>query len=280
MTFKHIYFLIKNLTYLTKSRVPNKSYIIFKYISISTKYFLSNLFNLGLKKEKIFNYTIEAFDYSTIQFLFGEIFVRLEYAFYSDKIQPTIFDCGGNVGMATIFFKWLYPKSIIHVFEPDPQTFALLKKNIENNKLEDVFMYNSAITDTDGITDFFIDENVKGSLIMSVNKNRMDRSKITVKTISLNKFIQNNNLREIDFAKVDIEGSEFKLLRDLVSGGSIKNIKLFAMEYHHKIKDAKSELGDFLNLLEKSNFEYQIDTQMIPLESTKRFQDIIIRAYK
>ena len=49
---------------------------------------------------KIFGYTISAYNYGTMLFLFREIFLTQEYYFETDQKAPRILDCGANIGMA------------------------------------------------------------------------------------------------------------------------------------------------------------------------------------
>ena len=43
--------------------------------------------------------------------------------------KPIIFDVGAHHGESIIEFKTLFPLSIIHSFEPDPDTFKILQAN-------------------------------------------------------------------------------------------------------------------------------------------------------
>lgn len=280
MILSDIYFFLKNLTYPTKSGMSSKKRIIFDYLRISFKALFFRLFGLSQVKEKIFGYTVEAFNYETIRFLYGEIFLRGEYTFKSQNDAPIILDCGANIGMAVIFFKWLYPNSKIYAFEPDPKTFVLLEKNINANNFKDVYLDNSAIMDKEGTTVFFNKADSPGSLTMSVNSSRSNGDSISVRTISLNSFLRRSGFDAVDFAKIDIEGSEDVLIKDVFVGGSMSIVKAFAIEYHHKIGNDKSKLGRFLGLLEQAGFEYQIDAHMTPLSAQEKFQDIIIRGYR
>jgi FkbM family methyltransferase len=65
--------------------------------------------------------------------------------------------------MASLYFKWLYPKARVRAFEPDPATFDLLKQNTGRNGL-DVQPHNCALWDQDGEVDFFVDSGNPGSL--------------------------------------------------------------------------------------------------------------------
>src|ERR1035437_596152 len=91
---------------------------------------------LHLKKIGFLGYSVEIFDLETLFFFFVEIFVNNQYYFKSDTDEPIIIDCGANIGMATLYFNFIYPKANIFSFEPDPNTYALLEKNVINNHLK------------------------------------------------------------------------------------------------------------------------------------------------
>lgn len=44
--------------------------------------------------------------------------------------NPLIIDCGGNIGLATLWFAKKFPEAQIFIIEPDAENFALLQKNI------------------------------------------------------------------------------------------------------------------------------------------------------
>jgi len=174
----------------------------------------------------------------------------------------------------------LYPKSEIYAFEPDRNTYELLKKNVSQNKLKDVHLFNTAISDRDGKIDFFIDLNNPGALIMSTKQERMPKEKITADCISLSSLIKEKKIEQIDFIKMDIEGSEREVIEDLDKNYLLQTVKEFVIEYHHKVGKQKSNLSSFLRIFEKNGFEYQIDTRCSPINSINKFQDILLYLYK
>ena len=276
-----IYGGLSNFAYLMKSKhsLKNKFKILFTWIRINFKFFFySRLFNI--KREKILGYKVNAFDYGTIRFLFEEIFYRNEYLFNSKSKKPIIFDCGANIGFATIFFKWLYPESEVYAFEPDKKTFEVLKKNISQNSLKNVHLFNSAVTDKNGKIDFFIDSKSPGSLVMSTKQERMPKDKVTVDCLALSSLIKNKSISKIDYIKMDIEGSEWEVIQDLNKNNQLKNVAKFSIEYHHKITGQKSKLSEFLQVFENNGFEYQIDAKCIPTNSEDKFQDVLLYFYK
>jgi len=236
---------------------------------------------LNKKNEKLVGKKISSFDYESIKFLFIEVFLWNDYFFITKKKNPVILDCGANIGMATLFFKFLYPLSQIYCFEPDKKTFGLLKKNIKQNNLNDVFPYNFALSDKNGKMNFYIDNKNPGSTKMSAKFGSVLKDKTIADCITLSSFIQQKiKIKEIDFLKIDIEGSEKEVILDLVKNNKFKSIKEGAIEYHHKIGNQKSDLGSFLKLIEKQGFEYQINSQYVPVRSKAKFQDILIHFFK
>lgn len=260
--------------YLNEYSVIVKLKIFFTYLKLTvTLLTIADL--LRLKKTTVLGYKVDAFNYRTLQYLFGEIFVRNEYFFKSKLKKPIIIDCGSNLGMSVIFFKFLFPQAIIHAFEPDPITFHLLEKNIRNNNLSDVYLHNEAVSDKEGELTFYTDT-IPGSLLMSLVKNRISGKEIKVQTISLADFIKN---MKVNFFKIDIEGHEDVVIKDMANKKVLSKFDEMVIEYHHNIPNHASRFAEFISFLERSGFKYQIDASIIPVYS-QRFQDILVRAYK
>ena len=271
LKISRIFRTIIEFLYNDKYSRSDKLKIIFIFLKLEIFYYLLDRLNIKEPVISIFKYKIYGFNYATLMVLFKEIFIDSEY--YTDlshRGKPLILDCGANIGMATIFFKWRYPNSEIYCFEPDLNTFLILQKNVIKNQLNNVTLYNAAVGDYEGEIFFYNDDDNPGSLRMSTKKNRISKNKNVVNCIKLADFI---NGKQIDIAKIDIEGAEMKLLEDLNNTGTVRNIKEMFIEYHHKIGTEKSEMGKFLQLLEVNKFEYQLSGSY---KSFNTFQDIII----
>jgi FkbM family methyltransferase len=233
----------------------------------------SVLRNLVFPGSRTMGFQVEHFNPSTTRYLYREIFARQYYHFLASTPSPTILDCGANVGMASIYFKWLYPNAKIKAFEPDPTTFGLLQRNLNANRL-DVESYNCALWDEDGELDFHVDAGDPGSLLMSVNASRSKATSIKVPSRKLSDFIDG----PVDFMKLDVEGAEHHVLNDLIKSGKLKQIRQMAVEYHHGIGRQKSCLARFLQGLEGAGFEYQIHASRFPVTPNNVSQDILISA--
>ena len=275
--FAWIFWTINDCSYLmmSKQSFKDKFRILLAYLKLSLKLATVNRI-FKLRRERILGLKIDFFDYTIFYILFREIFLRQLYYFEPKKNTPVIIDGGANIGMATLFFKWMYPNCEIHAFEPDPSTFKLLTKNVEQNCLTNVHLHNAALVDKEGEIDFYIEGRKEGLLEMSVKPQRKYKYKIKTAGVILSKFIN----KDFDFVKLDIEGAEPAVLENLDKEGKIRKIKEFVIEYHYKIKGDDHRMSKFLKLLEDNGFEYQMDAKCIPLYSKDQYQEILIYAYR
>lgn len=226
----------------------------------------------------IAGFKVSYFHLHQITCLFREIFLNAQYLFQADVDQPFIVDCGSNIGLSILFFKRLYPKAHVIGFEPDPDTFSILQKNIEQNHLTGVDLYQCALGDEEGSVNFFHNHQEKGSLMMSIHRERLEGERIEVPARLLSSFVT----REVDLLKMDIEGSETVVLPELVVGMKLSNIKQIHLEYHHHIKQCEDNLSAILRLFESNNFGYRITANAChgKLPAVGIAQDISIYAYR
>jgi len=141
--------------------------------------------------------------------LYGEIFNDQAYKFKSNKSNPFIIDCGGNIGMATLYFKSIYPNSKILAIEPLKENCELFQKNIEINNLKNVTILQKAAFNKRTK----ISLNNAGPGGASITYKWYDDAKKTesVETILLSDLIN----EEVDLLKLDPEGCETLILEEL-----------------------------------------------------------------
>jgi len=212
----------------------------------------------------------------SLRILYREIFVKEEYLFPCDTETPVIFDCGANIGMATLYFKWLFPRSKIVGFEPDPTTFQALRRNMEKNHLSDVSVHNVALWSGNGVVPFFVPKDQPGSLVMSTNPSRNHGTQITVPSRRLSEYIDG----PVDLLKVDVEGAEHQVICDLMHSGKVEQVRRMLIEYHHNIFAEAGRLGTFLSMLEDCGLRYQISSLFSPVAQHDQFQDVLLYAYR
>lgn len=225
---------------------------------------------------RLFNYTLTYFDYLTALSLFEEIFVNQDYFFRSDTDSPVIIDCGSNIGMSVLFFKHAYPQCSIIAFEPDKVTFEVLKDNIARNHFQNVIVFNKALYSSDGTLNFYSDPGEAGSLMMSLNPQRISGKSQLVETERLSKYIEST----VDLLKLDVEGAEGAVVKEIAQSGKLKFVRQMVVEYHHHLEDTQDSLSSLLGLLEANGFGYQIAAQFRRPFESRKFQDILVYCYQ
>ena len=274
---QHTWFTLKNIALIFNNGTGPKSDLFFTYLRLRMKYlFLVKILRMNITRERIFGFTIHFFTYQIFLFMFEEIFINREYQFTAGTDHPLIFDCGSNVGTALIFFKRLYPEATIVAFEPDRNTFELLRKNVEVNRFTNILTHNVALFDREEVIDFYTDPDHPGSLKMSTQKDRLPLDRNSVQAVPLSKFID----RPVDFIKMDIEGVETRVINELSDRQKFGFIREMCIEYHHHIKPDDDALSGMLKTLESNGLRYQLSSYLKPPFRKGQFQDILIYAYR
>jgi hypothetical protein len=94
-----------------------------------------------------------------------EIFTQEIYRFPCDHDAPFILDGGSNIGLATIYFKQLYPRATVVGFEPDPKACAALRANLAAFGLGDVEAHAAALWKEAGTLPFLPDDADGGRVV-------------------------------------------------------------------------------------------------------------------
>ena len=173
--------------------------------------------------------------------------------------------------MSVLYFKGMYPDSTIIAFEPNPKAFDVLKHNVEINNLENITLISKALTDREGTIKFYCNDAEPGQ--RSAFKYDGDNY-IEVTTTKLSSYIY----KEVDFLKIDTEGAEGLIIKDLAKHNKLRFIKQMTIEYHHNIRNQIVSIAEFLKILEEHGFGYQIQCAT-PLQSFIG-KGVMIWAYK
>jgi len=271
--------LLSNVGFvIRRGHTQGRPVTIATYLKIELKrFFLVRLFGRNLTTESIFGFRVHFYSYETFAILFEEVFLPDVYFFLATSPQPFVLDCGSNIGLAVLYFKSLYPNCKIVAFEPDEATFSLLKRNVEVNNLTDVTLINKALYDSKRTIEFYISPDQPGLLVQSIRKESLSASQAkTVETEMLSNYVD----QEVDFLKMDIEGAEDHVMRDLEQSAKLPLIKEMVIEYHHHMTPREDYLGLFLQRMESSNFGYQIRAPLPPPFKKGEFQGLLVYGYR
>jgi FkbM family methyltransferase len=242
---------------------PNKFKLLLVYLNITTIYYFSRILRTKINNITIFNYKINIYDFGDFYYMFREIFIEKLYYYHTLIKAPFIIDCGANIGIATLFFKTIYPKSKVIAFEPSKKSYPLLKNNIIVNNLLDVEPINKAVADYEGKLILYSDIFNTGlgntsfyEYIAICDKNNQNIVSESVDTTLLSKYING----DVDFLKLNVEGSEILVIEELRKQGKLRFIKNMVFLYHHHVNIEEDNLSNVLSILENNNFGYKLTT--------------------
>lgn len=188
-------------------------------------------------------------------FLLHEIFAGCAYDFDSARPDPLIVDGGANVGMAALFFRLRFPRARIVSVEPHPGAFRLLQENTRGLG-DGIERIPAALTEDGAPAILIAPPSDDASLVSSVDASWADGVGIAVDGLRLSALIARQE-REIDFLKLDVEGAEYGVMRDVVRTGAIARVREMAIEYHRTPAEpgGPDALAD---MLREANFDVTV----------------------
>jgi FkbM family methyltransferase len=198
-----------------------------------------------------------------------EVMLKRDYDFYGINGTFVMIDIGMNVAFATLCAANSDKFSKVYSFEPLKPTFDIALRNIAlNPKLSEKIQPANI-----GLSDRNENLEVKYSLdeIMSISSEGTFDSCIATntksETIQLRKAsevigpIVESHAGEKLFLKVDCEGAEFKIFKDLEAAGLLKAVDVVVVEWHNGDPDEiirSLVAAGFFCFLQKSNAQWNI----------------------
>ena len=170
------------------------------------------------------------------------------------KTDDTVIDVGGHIGLFTLYASQFCKTGSIFTFEPEKENFELLSENISSNNLNHVKSFNLAVSNSSSSVTLYLNEDTAGHSMFSKSS-----QSITVNSISLKKIFDENNIDHCDFLKLDCEGSEYEIIKNLPSE-YFQKIQKMVIEYH--MTDTHPELLDELVKILKSQ-NYKLETKTL-----------------
>jgi FkbM family methyltransferase len=179
-------------------------------------------------------------------------------------LHPTIFDVGAHKGETAKVFKALFKTTSLHCFEPNPAPFKELADHFQGDPL--VKLNNYALASDCGNAPFYSNSFTATSSIFPVIEDSAslvwDRTLLTlesvleIKKITLDSYAKENRISTIDILKIDVQGSEYLVLRGGADLLRRRSIKILYFEYlNTETYRHQENLAFYLEYLKELNYE-------------------------
>ena len=165
-------------------------------------------------------------------------------------VEPVILDVGANQGEWSARMQQNYGLAKIFMFEPQP---ACQKSILEKNIPGTVLIPCAVGATPDENLELFVSNADSG--IASFHKRRdsyfadYEFDSIKVNIVTLDQFIEERKLSQVDFVKIDVEGHEFAVLRGAEKSMKSGTIKALSFEFGSGNLNSRTFFHDFWDLL-------------------------------
>lgn len=172
--------------------------------------------------------------------IFQEIFIQKEYKIKADLKHKVVLDIGANIGLFSLWMNSQYENLNLYLFEPDPTTFQILKRNIPtatinqlalSNKEETAILTSYSYASGFNSLDPGVNQktnNMKWPLSMFINWITKEQKQHRVHTQRMDHYLTQNNIPHIGLCKIDVEGLELAVLEGF--GEAIDKVDHFIIE--------------------------------------------------
>jgi len=165
-------------------------------------------------------------------------------------VKPGVaLDIGAHIGIFSVFAASQAPNVTVYSFEPEPENYRLLLKNIEMNHLGGkVHPLNQAVSDTSKSRKLIRSADSVSAHSFSPSKftDGEVRDSVEVNCTTLADIFKKYGIGRCDILKLDCEGEEYNILMS-ASDDILARISKIVAEYHDGISEhIHNELTDFL----------------------------------
>jgi len=183
---------------------------------------------------------------------------RVYERFFRVEEGDVVVDVGANVGVFTLkAWKQAGQRGKVVSFEPESRNYKRLCRNIGINGCANVFPVNAAVSDFDGVADFYIkDVSLQHTLLPRTTLSH-DTQTVTTRKVearTLLSVLEELGMNRIDFLKVDAEGAELEVLRGSEKLLSSKRIRKVSVATYH----SREETGVISNFLRSLGYSVRV----------------------
>jgi len=169
---------------------------------------------------------------------------KFRYNYHLNE-KSLVFDCGGYKGEWSEKIYNLYSCNIF-IFEPIKKYYNIIEEKFKNNNKVKVFNF--------GLSD--MDKSIKITLSddgSSIYINSGIKELIELRGIS--NFINDNEVRNINLLKLNVEGEEYNILDDIIKNGLTDIVDNYQIQFHEVVENYDNLRKNIREVLNKTHNE-------------------------
>ncbi|MFQ5545396.1 MAG: FkbM family methyltransferase [Acidiferrobacterales bacterium] len=172
----------------------------------------------------------------------GDVTYRLDYSLNENSL---VIDLGGYEGQwaSDVYGRF---RCKVLVFEPVLSYARNVRQRFMYNP--NIQVFDHALADHDGVERLF----VRGGGT-SVYRRAGNGEIVEARFVEIGQFFAENNIANVDLIKINIEGSEYRLLEHLIKKDMVKFFGNLQIQFHEYVPNAGQRMLDIQNSLRKTH---------------------------
>jgi FkbM family methyltransferase len=198
---------------------------------------------------------IDAAPSSHLMGLYKEIWYRDGYRLRAAPLRPsaTVIDIGANIGMFALYVATEGQAARVCCYEPFPESFALLRRNGEQNHLDAIQPFQFAVAGARGQRRMQVGACYGWNTLFGSSGD----GSIAVECVTLADVFERQQIERCHFLKLDCEGSEYEILLQ-APAAVLARVERVALEYHDHVTPHRH--GELVQCLRDAGFQVQVVT--------------------
>lgn len=194
--------------------------------------------------------------------LMNHVWEPVETMIFKSEIKPgaVIIDIGANIGYFSILAgKLLQGDGKVIAFEPEPNNFRLLKRNIKLNKMEaNVIPLQLAASDTARKSQLHLSDSNRGDNRLAPSATEIFSKTTSVDCQPLDSYLNEKYsalIPSISFIKMDVQGHETFALKGMKNILRSNDLRLLIEFSPHMLRNAGSSAQELLNFMASHDYQ-------------------------
>ncbi len=200
-------------------------------------------------------------------------FIHQLWRYIPKRSDPVVFDVGANIGSFSRMLLAEHPTAQIYAFEPHPTTYQQLVQHVKGLPVRS---YNLALSNTAGGGLLFDHAHTATShaslfreVIAGLHGDLVGTHEVSI--ITLDQFVQEHQIEQIDLLKLDAEGSELRILAGAQTTIAAGKIMCIQFEFNEMNVVSRVFLRDFMAVLPEYTLYRMLPDGLVPIQATPVF---------